>query len=60
MEGLQNLRMLAKNMTWFLSCKEAGEKTSLKARLAEKKQIVSSQGKDYEAQENVKNSQRDM
>ena len=25
-EGMRNLRMLAKNMTWFLRCKEAGEK----------------------------------
>ena len=25
-EGLRNLRMLAKNMSWFLRCREAGEK----------------------------------
>ena len=25
-EGMRNLRMLAKNMVWFLHCKEAGEK----------------------------------
>ena len=25
-EGIRNLRMLAKNMIWFLRCKEAGEK----------------------------------
>ncbi len=25
-EGMRNLRILAKNMTWFLRCKEAGEK----------------------------------
>ena len=25
-EGMQNLRMLAKNMAWLLRCKEAGEK----------------------------------
>ena len=25
-EGMRNLRMLAKNMAWFLKCKEAGEK----------------------------------
>lgn len=25
-EGVRNLRMLAKNMVWFLRCKEAGEK----------------------------------
>ena len=35
-------------------------KASLKARLAEKKALVSGQGKDYEAQENIKNSQREM
>ena len=35
-------------------------RTSLKARLAEKKAIVSGQGKDHEAQENVKNNQREM
>ena len=33
---------------------------SLKARLAEKKALVSGQGKDHEAQENIKNSQREM
>ena len=33
---------------------------SLKARLAEKKSFVSGQGKDHEAQENIKNSQREM
>ncbi len=35
-------------------------RTSLKARLAEKKALVSGQGKDHEAQENIKNSQREM
>lgn len=35
-------------------------RTSLKARLAEKKALVSGQGKDREAQENTKNSQREM
>ena len=35
-------------------------RTSLKARLAEKKAIVSGQGKDHEAQENIKNNQREM
>ncbi len=35
-------------------------RTSLKARLAEKKSLVSGQGKDHEAQENIKNSQREM
>ena len=36
------------------------EKMSLKARLAEKKALVSGQGKDHEAQENNKNNQREM
>ena len=35
-------------------------RTSLKARLAEKKALVSGQGKDHEAQENNKNKQREM
>ena len=35
-------------------------RTSLKARLAEKKALVSGQGKDHEAQENIKNKQREM
>ena len=35
-------------------------RTSLKARLAEKKALVSGQGKDHEAQENNKNNQREM
>ncbi|RKJ63615.1 YodL domain-containing protein [Roseburia sp. 1XD42-69] len=35
-------------------------KASLKARLAEKKALVSGQGKDHEAQENIKNNQREM
>ncbi len=33
---------------------------SLKARLAEKKALVSGQGKDRETQENIKNNQREM
>lgn len=36
------------------------EKTSLKARLAEKKEIVSSQGKGHEVQDKVKKEQREM
>lgn len=28
-EGIRNLRMLAKNMTWFLRCKEAGERAGV-------------------------------
>ena len=35
-------------------------KSSLKERLAEKKELVSGQGKDHESQENLKNSQREM
>ena len=35
-------------------------RTSLKARLAEKKAIVSGQGKDHEAKENEKKNQREM
>lgn len=35
-------------------------RTSLKARLAEKKALVFGQGKDHEAQENIKNNQREM
>lgn len=26
-EGMQAMRILGKNMAWFLKCKEAGEKT---------------------------------
>ena len=35
-------------------------RTSLKAHLAEKKELVSGQGKDQVSQENIKNSQREM
>ena len=35
-------------------------KASLKARLAEKKALVSDQGKDHETQENIKKNQREM
>ena len=35
-------------------------RTSLKARLAEKKALVSGQEKDHEAQKNNKNNQREM
>ena len=28
-EGMQNMRILAKNLAWFLKCKEAGQKTGL-------------------------------
>ena len=29
LEGLQNMRILARNMAWFLKCKEAGEKAGI-------------------------------
>ena len=29
LEGLQNMRILARNMAWHLKCKEAGEKTGV-------------------------------
>lgn len=29
LEGLQTMRMLARNMAWFLKCKEAGEKAGI-------------------------------
>jgi multimeric flavodoxin WrbA len=29
LEGLQTMRMLARNMSWFLKCKEAGEKAGI-------------------------------
>ncbi|MDE7327048.1 MAG: hypothetical protein K2N63_12390 [Lachnospiraceae bacterium] len=35
-------------------------RASLKAQLAEKKALVSSQGKDRDAQKSIKNSQREM
>ena len=40
--------------------KRPAARTSLKARLAEKKALVSGKGKDHEAQENIKNNQREM
>ena len=30
LEGLQNMRILARNMAWFLKCKEAGENAGVK------------------------------
>lgn len=39
---------------WYLSS------NSLKARLAEKKALVSGQGKEHEEQENNKKNQREM
>ncbi len=39
---------------------QSAAKVSLKVRLAEKKALVSGQGKDHEAQENIKNNQREM
>ena len=29
LEGLQTMRMLARNMVWFLKCKEAGDKAGI-------------------------------
>jgi len=29
LEGMQNMRFLARNMAWFLKCKEAGEKAGI-------------------------------
>ena len=31
LEGMQNMRILARNMAWFLKCKEAGEKAGISA-----------------------------
>ena len=36
-EGLQTVRILARNMAWFLKCKEAGEKAGIKMPEDEKK-----------------------
>lgn len=30
LEGMQNMRIVARNMAWFLKCKEAGEKAGIK------------------------------
>lgn len=38
LEGLQTMRMLARNMAWFLKCKEAGEKASIP--LPEKEEAI--------------------
>ena len=35
MEGLQTMRILARNMAWFLKCKEAGVKTGVKLPIRE-------------------------
>ena len=35
LEGLQNMRIVAKNMAWLLKCKEAAEKLDIKAPEAE-------------------------
>lgn len=29
LEGLQTMRVLARNMAWFLKCKDAGEKAGI-------------------------------
>ncbi|VVB70017.1 Iron-sulfur flavoprotein [uncultured archaeon] len=36
LEGLQTMRVLARNMAWFLKCKEAGMKAGVKLPLREK------------------------
>ena len=36
LEGLQTMRVLARNMAWFLKCKEAGMKAGVKFPLKEK------------------------
>jgi multimeric flavodoxin WrbA len=38
LEGLQTMRILARNMAWFLKCKEAGTKAGIK--LPEKEEII--------------------
>ncbi len=35
LEGLQNMRILARNMAWHLKCKEAGEKAGIKPPVTE-------------------------
>ena len=35
LEGLQTMRMLARNMAWFMKCKEAGEKAGIQRPLKE-------------------------
>ena len=35
LEGMQNMRIVARNMAWHLKCKEAGDKTGIKAPEAE-------------------------
>ena len=37
LEGLQIMRTLAKNMAWFLKCKEAGEKAGVAAPIIEER-----------------------
>jgi multimeric flavodoxin WrbA len=37
MEGMQTMRVLARNMAWFLKCKEAGAKTGVPLPLKEAK-----------------------
>ena len=38
LEGLQTMRMLARNMAWFLKCKDAGTKAGI--HLPEKEEII--------------------
>ena len=30
LEGMQNMRFVARNMAWFLKCKQAGEQAGIK------------------------------
>jgi hypothetical protein len=36
LEGLQIMRILARNMAWFLKCKEAGSKAGIQRPMKEK------------------------
>ena len=38
LEGMQNMRILARNMAWFLKCKQAGEKAGVE--LPKKEEVV--------------------
>ena len=34
-EGMQNMRFVARNLAWFLKCKEAGEKAGIQPPVGE-------------------------
>ena len=38
LEGMQNMRILARNMAWFLKCKQAGEKAGIE--LPKKEEVI--------------------